>query len=61
MCFFLLLSCFLLLPQASSALTNLLKSEFCLLEHFRDARLLLLMEAGDVVHHFVTELFPKVR
>ena len=46
--------------QACGALIQLLRSEYRLTEHFRTVRLFLLMEAGDTMLHFYSDVFQRV-
>ena len=46
--------------QASSCLMHILHTEYRLLDHFRTVQLFLLMEAGDTMHHFASDIFSRV-
>ena len=39
---------------------RLLNTTFMLTEHFRTVRLFFLMEAGDVMHQFYSDIFQRV-
>ena len=49
------------LDQASGCLMHILHTEFHLLDHFRTVQLFLLMEAGDTMHSFASDIFLRVR
>ncbi len=46
--------------QATTSLTNILKTDYKLLDHFNTVRQFLLMEAGDAMHTFSCLLFNRV-
>ncbi len=48
------------LPQACGGLVLLLRSEYNLTEHFRTVQLVFLMEAGDAMQQFYSEIFQRV-
>lgn len=48
------------MDQASSCLMHILRTDFDLLDHFRTVQLFLLMEAGDTMHHFASDIFTRV-
>ena len=48
------------LLQTSASLIDLLQAQLRLTEHFNNVRLFFLMEAGDAMHHFSSELFSRV-
>lgn len=48
------------MDQASGCLMHILRTEFYLLDHFRMVQLFLLMEAGDTMHHFTSDIFHRV-
>jgi gamma-tubulin complex component 5 len=39
---------------------HILRTEFHLLDHFKTVQLFLLMEAGDTVHHFASDIFHRI-
>ncbi|CAI8022859.1 Gamma-tubulin complex component 5 (Fragment) [Geodia barretti] len=47
--------------QASSCLMHILHTEYNLLDHFRTVQLFLLMEAGDTMHHFASDIFSRIQ
>ena len=46
--------------RASGAVMRLLNTTFMLTEHFRTVRLFFLMEAGDVMHQFYSDIFQRI-
>jgi gamma-tubulin complex component 5 len=47
--------------KASGCLVRILHTEFNLLDHFRTVQLILLMEAGDTMHHFASDIFSRIQ
>ena len=47
--------------QASWTLVRLLKSEYDLTGYFKTVQLFFLMEAGDTMQQFYTDIFQRVR
>eukprot|EP00731_Ephydatia_muelleri_P023846 Em0016g117a len=46
--------------RASGAVMRLLHTRYMLMEHFRTVRLFFLMEAGDVMHQFYSDIFQRI-
>ncbi|KAL9962926.1 hypothetical protein ACROYT_G032081 [Oculina patagonica] len=47
--------------QASCSVIQLMKTDFCLLDHLAAMRNFFLLEAGDAMHQFYVEIFNKAR